>query len=123
MQYLRIRRLFTCVSPFLYVLQFNSIGAEMEPETKVVGRVIKVHKTGWGFISSKEIEFTRIFFHWTALRQDTVKFPELKTGMHVEFTPVEIPGKGFRAVHVRVIPKVTNEPEEELPAELSELSE
>ena len=82
-------------------------------EKKVVGRVIKVHKTGWGFISSKEIEFTRIFFHWTALRQDTVKFPELKTGMHVEFTPVEIPGKGFRAVHVRVIPKVvTNEPEE-----------
>jgi len=88
----------------------------MEPETKVVGRVIKVHKTGWGFISSKEIEFTRIFFHWTALRQDTVKFPELKTGMTVEFTPVEIPGKGYRAVHVRVIPKVitenNNEPEE-----------
>ena len=83
-------------------------------EKKVVGRVIKVHKTGWGFISSKEIEFTRIFFHWTALRQDTVKFPELKTGMHVEFTPVEIPGKGFRAVHVRVVPKVNHdEPEEE----------
>ena len=34
---------------------------------KVVGRVIKVSKEGWGFISSKEIEFTRIFFHWTAL--------------------------------------------------------
>ena len=74
-------------------------------ERKVIGRVIKVHKTGWGFISSRDIEFTRIFFHWTALRQDTVKFPELKTGMTVEFTPVEIPGKGFRAVHVRVIPK------------------
>jgi len=83
-------------------------------ERKVVGRVIKVSKTGWGFISSRDIEFTRIFFHWTALRQDTVKFPELKTGMHVEFTPLEIPGKGWRAVHVRVIPKVvTNEPEEE----------
>jgi len=82
-------------------------------ERKVVGRVIKVSKTGWGFISSRDIEFTRIFFHWTALRQDTMKFPELKTGMHVEFTPVEIPGKGYRAVHVRVIPKqVTNEPEE-----------
>ena len=98
-------------------------------EPKVIGRVIKVHKTGWGFISSKEIEFTRIFFHWTALRQDTVKFPELKTGMQVEFTPVEIPGKGFRAVHVRVIPKVVtpNEPEsieeESTEVAVSELSE
>lgn len=87
---------------------------EETAERKVVGRVIKVSKTGWGFISSRDIEFTRIFFHWTALRQDTVKFPELKTGMHVEFTPLEIPGKGYRAVHVRVIDKkvVTNEPEE-----------
>jgi|SRR5215203_5406953 len=78
-------------------------------ERKVIGRVIKVSKTGWGFISSRDIEFTRIFFHWTALRQDTVKFPELKTGMHVEFTPLEIPGKGWRAVHVRVIDKPTIE--------------
>lgn len=76
-----------------------------ENEKKVVGRIIKVHKTGWGFISSKEIEFTRIFFHWTALRQDTLKFPEIKTGMYVEFTPLEVPGKGFRAVHVRIIEK------------------
>ena len=97
----------------------------MEPETRVIGRVIKVHKTGWGFISSKEIEFTRIFFHWTALRQDTVKFPELKTGMHVEFTPVEIPGKGFRAVHVRVVnkPQVTNHDEEEENVDVSPLFE
>jgi len=94
---------------------------EETTERKVIGRVIKVHKTGWGFISSRDIEFTRIFFHWTALRQDTVKFPELKTGMHVEFTPVEIPGKGFRAVHVRVIPKVmTNHDEAD---DLSELQE
>lgn len=88
---------------------------ETNTEKKVVGRVIKVSKTGWGFISSREIEFTRIFFHWTALRQDTVKFPELKTGMHVEFTPLEVPGKGYRAVHVRVIPKIQvteDEPEE-----------
>jgi cold shock CspA family protein len=100
----------------------------MEHEIKlVVGRVIKVHKTGWGFISSKDIQFTRIFFHWTALRQDTVKFPELKTGMYVEFTPLEIPGKGVRAVHVRVIEKPasmkveTNE-ENSVPA-LSELGQ
>lgn len=79
-------------------------------ETKVVGRIIKVSEDGWGFISSKEIKFTRIFFHWTALRQDTLRFTELHTGMHVEFTPVEIQGKGFRAVHVRVIPTPVTTP-------------
>ena len=76
----------------------------MNSETRVVGRIIKVSDDGWGFISSKEIKFTRIFFHWTALRQDTLKFTQLHTGMQVEFTPVEVQGKGVRAVHVRVIP-------------------
>jgi ''Cold-shock'' DNA-binding domain. len=80
---------------------------------KVVGKVIKVSKQGWGFISSKEIEFTRIFFHWTALRQDTIPFLELKTGMAVEFTPLKIEGKGYRAVHVRVIEKPIKEQKEE----------
>jgi cold shock CspA family protein len=78
-------------------------------DIKVIGRVIKVSKAGWGFISSKDIEFTRIFFHWTALRQDTVTFPNLRTGMIVEFTPLQIPGKGYRAVHVRVIEKPVTE--------------
>jgi cold shock CspA family protein len=75
-------------------------------ENKVVaGRIIKVSREGWGFISSKDIQFTRIFFHWTALKQDTIPFLELKTGMHVEFTPIQVPGKGFRAIHVRVVDK------------------
>lgn len=73
-------------------------------EQRVVGRIIKVSDDGWGFISSRDIKFTRIFFHWTALRQDTLKFTELRTGMMVEFTPVEVQGKGVRAVHVRVVP-------------------
>lgn len=94
----------------------------MENETRVVGRIIKVSKTGWGFISSREIEFTRIFFHWTALRQDTMKFPELKTGMHVEFTPLEIPGKGVRAVHMRVVDKKVDAHESE-EVDLSPLQE
>lgn len=78
-------------------------------EVKATGRIIKVSKAGWGFISSKEIEFTRIFFHWTALRQDTATFLELRTGMKVEFTPLQIPGKGWRAVHVRVL-EIKEEP-------------
>lgn len=78
----------------------------MAENTKVIGRVITVSKAGWGFISSRDIEFTRIFFHWTALRQDTLPFKQIHTGMNVEFTPVMIPGKGWRAVHVRVLERV-----------------
>jgi cold shock CspA family protein len=95
-------------------------------ERKVVGRVIKVSRKGWGFISSREIEFTRIFFHWTSLRQDTLPFLELKTGMMVEFTPVQIAGKGYRAIHVRVVEKPkeeTHEPEPEPENPVSTLSE
>lgn len=73
------------------------------PETRATGKIIKVSDEGWGFISSKEIKFTRIFFHWTSLKQDTLKFTELKNGMRVEFTPVEVEGKGFRAIKISVI--------------------
>jgi cold shock CspA family protein len=73
-------------------------------EKRVKGKIIKVSGGGWGFISSKEIKFTRIFFHWTSLKQDTLKFQELKNGMKVEFTPVEVEGKGWRAIKINVIP-------------------
>ena len=72
-------------------------------EQRVKGKIIKVSDDGWGFISSKEIKFTRIFFHWTSLKQDTLKFQELKNGMKVEFTPVEVVDKGWRAIKIRVI--------------------
>jgi cold shock CspA family protein len=75
-----------------------------KPEDKrSIGKIIKVSDEGWGFISSKEIKFTRIFFHWTSLKQDTLKFQELKNGMKVEFTPVEVQDKGWRAIKIRVI--------------------
>lgn len=70
---------------------------------KVTGKIIKVSPKGWGFISSKDIPFTRVFFHWTSLSQDTLKFPELKNGMKVEFTPIELEGKGWRAIKIKVL--------------------
>lgn len=84
---------------------------------KIQGRIIKVNKKeGWGFISSKEIEFTRIFFHWTSLTQSTLPFLELRTGMIVEFTPIQVPDKGWRGIHVRVIERNRdNEINSELP--------
>lgn len=69
----------------------------------VKGKITKIHKDGWGFIISKEIPFTRVFFHWTGLKQDTVKFPELKTGMIVEFIPIEIPARGTRATKISIV--------------------
>ena len=73
-------------------------------ETKrVEGKIIKVSDEGWGFISSRDIKFTRIFFHWTALLQNTKNFTELKMGMRVEFTPISIPEKGVRAVKINVL--------------------
>lgn len=79
-------------------------------EIRVVGKIIKVSgEGGWGFISSKEIKFTRIFFHWTSLKQDTLKFQELKNGMKVEFTPIEVEGKGWRAIKINVIAPPTDE--------------
>lgn len=72
-------------------------------EKRVGGKIIKVSEDGWGFISSKEIKFTRIFFHWTSLRQDTLKFTSLKNGMKVSFTPVEVDGKGWRAIKIKVL--------------------
>lgn len=90
---------------------------------KVVGRIIKVSKAGWGFISCRDIEFTRIFFHWTALRQDTIPFKEVKTGMMAEFTPLQIPGKGYRAIHVRIIEKPVEKDKGDAEAQVSTLSE
>ena len=72
-------------------------------EKRVKGKIIKVSDEGWGFISSKDVKFTRIFFHWTSLKQDTLKFTDLKNGMKVEFTPVEVENKGWRAIKIRVV--------------------
>lgn len=73
-------------------------------EGQVRGRITKLDADGgWGFISSKAVPFTRIFFHWTSLVQDTLKFPSLQVGMLVDFIPQETPdGKGTRAIKVRV---------------------
>lgn len=85
----------------------------MTERRTVIGKIIKVSEDGWGFVSSREIEFTRIFFHWTALRQDTLPFKQLKTGMKCEFTPIEIEGRGWRAIHLKVL---ESEKKNEVPA-------
>lgn len=70
---------------------------------RVTGRIVKVDPKGFGFISSKDIPYTRIFFHWTGLQQDTRNFAELDNGLFVEFEPMKIEGKGIRAIKIKVI--------------------
>lgn len=76
-----------------------------QTEQRAVGKIIKISDKGWGFISSKEIKWTRIFFHWTSLRQDTLNFANLQVGMMVEFTPMVVDQKGTRAIKIKVLPQ------------------
>jgi cold shock CspA family protein len=69
----------------------------------VIGKINFISEEGWFFIISKEIPFERIFGHWTALRGDTLNFKELEEGMNVEFIPIKIPEKGYRAIKIKVI--------------------
>lgn len=78
---------------------------ERRDEKKVTGKIIKVSDEGWGFVISNEIKFERIFFHWTSLVHDTLKFPDLKRGMQVEFVPVDKGERGYHAIKVKVVPE------------------
>lgn len=69
---------------------------------------VKGKKGGFGFIASKQLPYERIFFHWSSLRQDTLRFPKLEKKMKVEFKllysePFEEHEGGFTAVNIRVI--------------------
>lgn len=75
----------------------------METETKIKGKIMHLSDEGWGFITSPELKFTRIFFHWTALNGDTLNFKDLKKGMPVEFVLKEYPERGYRAIKIGVI--------------------
>jgi cold shock CspA family protein len=77
-----------------------------EPK-RVRGKIIHLSPTGWGFISTPELPFTRIFFHWTSLSPRD-HFTDLRKGMEIEFTPKDYQDKGIRAIRTEV---VKNEPE------------
>lgn len=85
---------------------------------RITGKIIKVDKReeggGYGFISSKEIPYQRIFFHWESVL--SFNFLELERGMIVSFIPIfdrekknrdgeVIPSKGWIGIKVRVEPE------------------
>ena len=70
---------------------------------KSEGKIIKLSDKGWGFILSPQYQFTRIFFHWTALQQNTLNFADLKVGMKVKFFTQRYPDSGVHAYKIEVI--------------------
>jgi len=58
---------------------------------------------GYGFITSPSLPYERIFFHWQGLHQHTLRFPELKRRMKVEFRLQYDQYNGYSAVKVKVI--------------------
>jgi len=80
----------------------DNIESEIQSE-KTIGKIIKLHESGWGFITSPTYQFTRIFFHWTALQQNTLNFTDLRVGMMVKFFTRRYKEQGVRAYKVEVI--------------------
>jgi cold shock CspA family protein len=79
-------------------------------KNRITGKIFFLNEDeGWGFISSNDLKFTRIFFHWSALEQDTFHFTQLKKGMEVEFTPKEYEERGWRAIRIKVINEVNKD--------------
>jgi len=72
-------------------------------DKRVKGKIFKLSPQGYGFISSHDIPFTRIFFHWSSLKANTRKFTELRVGDLVEFTPQDTKDKGTRAIRITVL--------------------
>lgn len=79
-----------------------------QQEKRYTGKIIKVDSRGFGFITTEELPFERIFFHWTSLRPGTLKFPALRKGMRVSFVSKKQEpdsdgkDKGLKAIRVIV---------------------
>jgi len=82
--------------------------------TNVIHRGPKNKKDGFGFIASPALPYERIFFHWSGLRQDTLRFPQIEKKMKVEFmlqfseTSYNPDGSikhegGYRAIKIKVL--------------------
>jgi cold shock CspA family protein len=78
-------------------------------EKRIQGKIIRVDPRGFGFITSNDIPFERIFWHWTSLSFDTLRFPDIRRGMKVEFVPrhqgkdENNKDKGWKAIRIEVV--------------------
>lgn len=85
-----------------------------EQEKRITGKIIRVDPKGYGFVISNELPFERIFFHWSSLRNNTLRFPDLRRGMTLEFVARhqgyddEGKNKGYKAIRIEVVDKTIN---------------
>ena len=88
---------------------------QTEQIKRIVGKIIMLNPKGYGFIISNDLPFERVFFHWSALKQETKRFKDLKKNDVVEFTPIDYVDKetkkvkGFRALKIVVLENVSSE--------------
>lgn len=70
----------------------------------MIGIITAVNKDkGYGFLSTPDLPFTRIFFHWSALINNTLHFKKVEKGMKAEFEVQEHEPDKYRAVRMRII--------------------
>jgi len=74
----------------------------IENARRVTGRIMVLIPRGYGFISSSEVPFTRIFFHWSGLTPSSKHFSKLRVGDYVEFELIEHEEKGLKAIKIDV---------------------
>lgn len=71
-----------------------------------VGTIIYLNPGGWGFINSHDIQFEKIYFHWSGLVRSP-NFKKLDKGMSVRFNAhlKTLPSgeKKWKAIQVEVI--------------------
>lgn len=64
----------------------------------VVGKIIYLNPSGWGFINSHDIKFSKVYFHWTGL-VSTLNFEKLKKNDSVKFNALRRE-KGWKAINI-----------------------
>lgn len=82
---------------------------QINESKRYFGTIIHINKDeGYFFIISRELKFTRIFAHWSALVPSTLHFAQLTKGMKVWFNamryvdPNTKVDKGIRAIKIDV---------------------
>lgn len=78
---------------------------EVDKKKNLYGRISYLNRDkGYGFITTKGIPFERIFFHWSALKQSTLSFLDVKRGMYVTFDAIKQDTK-WKAVAISIVDK------------------
>lgn len=100
----------------MYHLDLTSVSENK----KIIGKIIHLSQNGYGFIESKELQFTRIYFSWKNLHP-AVQFTRLKVGDLLEFFPYFTEGRGYKAMKitkVQELSKMDQSSNDNLPAKV-----